>query len=65
MSAVHNRWRHIPSGIPKDPELRKLKLVQIRADVARPVTPEVEAEDRMRIAQKVAEIHGVSGLFRK
>ena len=58
-------WLRWPPGIPKDEAARLRKLEQIRADRDRPDTPENRAEDRRRIAVKVAEIQGQGGLFQQ
>jgi hypothetical protein len=65
MSAVHNTWRHIPSGIPRTEAGRKRKLKQVRAELKRLMAQDSEAEPRSRIAQKVAEIYGAGQLFQK
>jgi hypothetical protein len=58
----HNTWRSIPSGIPRDPLLRRRKLAAIQADLARPKTPENDAEDAARIARQVAKDLGLGQL---
>lgn len=60
---VYATWRNHPTGIPRSQEARERKLAQIRAELERPATPEQSEVDRSRIAEKVAEMHGVSGLF--
>jgi hypothetical protein len=57
----HNTWRSIPSGIPRDPLLRRRKLAAIQADLARPKTPENDAEDAARIAVQKAKDWGLDG----
>lgn len=56
-------WLKWPPGIPKDRQLRELKLVQIRAEEQRPMTPDEEAEFRSRVAAQAAKDHGAGGLF--
>lgn len=56
-------WLKWPPGIPKDKALREANNKRWEADLERPKTPEEDAEDARRIAEKWAMDHGLSGLF--
>jgi hypothetical protein len=58
----HNSWRVIPTGIPRTESLRRRKLAAIQADLARPKTPENDAEDAARIARQRAKDLGLGQL---